>query len=118
MRDIHDAQAGGLCLMRNKEDATAVRTLLNRQSLAPISVSIKIFVANQHHIFLFNLLLSIGCHYEIGSSENGRKSDSEQQNKFAHGNLSPIRRLLEKPAFPHGQEESLEIDPYTVIACK
>jgi hypothetical protein len=77
MGDINDAQAGCLSLVRNKEDAAAVWTLLNCHSLAPIPVVIQVLLADQQHILLLSLFLRVNGHEET----SGREKESEEKNE-------------------------------------
>ena len=81
MRYVNNTQTSLFALVRNIEEAPAVRALLDHQTLAPVTFAIEIAVANEDHVLLFSRHLGIAGG---DKHHDSKEHDGEREANFAH----------------------------------
>ena len=89
MRDVHNAQAPVLALMRQVEKTPAIRPLLDRQTLAAVTVAVQVIVANQNDVLRFGS--------GLGSGAQRSPTDAEAQSRHSQKQSTLCRRCHREP---------------------
>ena len=78
MRDIDDADAGLLTLMRQIQHAAAIGPLLDGQAFAAVAIAVEVVMADQDHVVGFRPRLGIHRQNQHAAGKRKNKQDAVQ----------------------------------------